>query len=261
MHDHDMAALLHSTLNAVAEGTLSPEEAALRLKTAPSEAALNGVHVDLHRAMRTGLGEAVLALGKSDDRLITAVERLSVQQTPVLATRVSAAQGALLQHHFPHGTLHADAGLFCIGRDLSLTPPYTSNGDVLVVTAGAADMGVALEALGTARFYGLDAGLVPDVGVAGLHRITPHLAALHKAKLLIVVAGMEGALPSVIAGLCGCPVIGVPTSVGYGAGAGGITPLFAMLNSCAAGISVVNIDNGYGAAVFAAKILNTFRHE
>ncbi|UZP68878.1 nickel pincer cofactor biosynthesis protein LarB [Desulfovibrio mangrovi] len=261
MHDHDMAALLRATLNAVAEGTLPPGEAALRLKTAPCEATLNGVHVDHHRAMRTGLGEAVLALGKSDDRLVTAVERLSEQGTPVLATRVSAAQGALLQEHFPQGTHHPDAGLFCLGRDLGLMPPFAATGEVLVVTAGAADMHVALEALGTARFYGLDAGLVPDVGVAGLHRIGPHLAALHEAKLLIVVAGMEGALPSVVAGLCSCPVIGVPTSVGYGAGAGGITPLFAMLNSCAAGISVVNIDNGYGAAVFATKILNTFRHE
>lgn len=257
MHEHDIQAMLRL----VAEGTLSPESAALRLKTAPSEAALNGVHVDHHRTLRTGLGEAVLALGKSDDRLITAVERLSADDAPVLVTRVSREQENLLKTRFPHGHAYHDAGLFSVGKELAIDAPYPSHGEVLVVTAGAADMSVALEALGTAIFYGLDAGLVPDVGVAGLHRITRHLAALHSAKLLIVVAGMEGALPSVIAGLCGRPVIGVPTSVGYGAGAGGITPLYAMLNSCAAGISVVNIDNGYGAAVFAAKICKTFRHE
>lgn len=259
---------LTDLLRLVATGDLSPEQATMRLKTAPSEAVLNGVHVDHHRALRTGLGEAVLATGKSDERLLAAVRCLHTGCTgkdhapaPVLVTRVSAAQGEMLQRHVPHGNYHEEARLFSVGRELHLGPPYTAQGHVLVVTGGAADMPVALEALGTAQFYGLDAGLIPDVGVAGLHRLAPHLQALHTARLHIVVAGMEGALPSVVAGLCGTPVVGVPTSVGYGAGAGGIAPLLAMLNSCAAGLCVVNIDNGYGAAVFAAKLLNTLGQE
>jgi hypothetical protein len=127
----------------------------------------------------------------------------------------------------------------------------------MIVTAGASDLRVGLEALGCARFFGLDAGFAPDIGVAGLHRATPYLEALFAARLLIVVAGMEGALPSVLGGLCGRPIIGVPTSVGYGASLGGLTALMAMLNSCAPGVAVVNIDNGFGAAAMAAKILRS----
>ena len=121
--------------------------------------------------------------------------------------------------------------------------------------AGASDLPVGLEAYGTARFFGLDAGLVPDVGVAGLHRLRPYLEALSRARLLIVVAGMEGALPGVLGGLCGRPVVAVPTSVGYGASLGGLAALLGMLNSCSPGVTVVNIDNGFGAAAFAVKVL------
>jgi NCAIR mutase (PurE)-related protein len=125
----------------------------------------------------------------------------------------------------------------------------------MLLTAGASDMRVALEALGTARFYGLYPGLAPDIGVAGLHRLTPWLPSLSKARLLLVIAGMEGALPSVIAGLTGKPVLAVPTSVGYGVSAGGYAALMGMLSACSAGISVFNIDNGYGAAIFACRVL------
>ena len=125
----------------------------------------------------------------------------------------------------------------------------------MIITAGASDLRVGLEALGTAGFYGLEAGLAPDIGVAGLHRLTPWLPALAEARILMVIAGMEGALPSVIAGLSAKPVLAVPASVGYGVGAGGYAALLGMLSSCAAGISVFNIDNGYGAAVFAHRII------
>ena len=125
----------------------------------------------------------------------------------------------------------------------------------MIVTAGASDLPVALEALGAASFMGLDCGLVSDVGVAGLHRLGPHMSTLSQAELLIVVAGMEGALPSVLAGLTDRPILCVPTSIGYGASLGGLTALFSMLNSCAPGLAVLNIDNGFGAAAFAAKLL------
>lgn len=136
-----------------------------------------------------------------------------------------------------------------------MTPPWPAKGDALVVSAGAADMAVALEAFGTLSFWGCDCGCVTDVGVAGLHRLSPHLEALHSARVIIAVAGMEGALPGVLAGLTPAPVLAVPTSVGYGVGAHGFAALSTMLCTCVPGVAVLNIDNGFGAAAFAAKLL------
>ena len=262
-------------LSKVAEGTLSPAAAATRLKTAPVDPLLSGVTVDTHRQLRTGLGEVIFAQGKTNEQLEAALAKLSSPSeapsassptnayTPVLATRVDEMQGKFLTRVFPHGEWWPQARLFCLGHSLQLDTPAPSdpaqNPDVLILCAGSSDMPVALEALGTARFYGLRTALTADVGVAGLHRLAPHLHTIHQSKILIVAAGMEGALPSVVAGLTATPVIAVPTSVGYGAGAGGMTPLFAMLNACAPGISVMNIDNGYGAAAFAAKVLYSFQ--
>jgi NCAIR mutase (PurE)-related protein len=246
---------LRALLADVAEGRVDAEDALGRIGTAPYRELSCGLSLDLARGVRTGQGEVVFGQGKNRDQLEGAVRGLSEAGQPVLVTRLGREAGEHLAGLFPAGRFWDRAGLFVLGRELSLAPPFPHGGELLIVTAGASDLPVALEALGTAQFYGLDAGLLSDMGVAGLHRMLPHVESLRKAKLHIVVAGMEGALPSVFAGLCGRPVVAVPTSVGYGASFGGIAALLSMLSSCAPGVSVVNIDNGYGAAVVAAKLL------
>ncbi|MDR2504249.1 MAG: nickel pincer cofactor biosynthesis protein LarB [Deltaproteobacteria bacterium] len=248
-------------LNLVRSGELLPEEAVARFQFAPFEELLDGVNLDLHRELRTGQGECVLAKDKSPERLLAAVRGLAGPEAdrPVLVTRLDAEQGRMLTEAFPQGEWSREAGLFTLNRPLLLNPPWPRSGKLMIITAGASDMRVALEALGTAVFYGVEAGLAPDIGVAGLHRMTPWLGAFSQAKILMVIAGMEGALPSVIAGLTAKPVLAVPTSVGYGVSAGGYAALAGMLASCAAGVSVFNIDNGYGAAVFACRLLNDVR--
>lgn len=247
-------------LQKVATGDLAPRQALERMQGAPFARTVSGLNLDLHRRMRTGLAEVIFAPGKSDHQLRDAVQALHDAKEPVLATRCSREQLTLLGRVFPRGEAWEQAGLFNLGGPaLRSEEQAPENGEVVCVTAGGADLPVALEALGTARFLGLDPGLVCDVGVAGLHRVEPHLAALRQARLLIVCAGMEGALPSVLGGLCGRPIIAVPTSVGYGANFEGLAALLAMLNSCAPGVCVVNIDNGFGAAVMAWKLLTTTR--
>ena len=251
---------LRALLEDLRQGRIDSEDALRKICASPSEDLLNGVNLDHHRALRTGLAEVVFAQGKTMPRLTSALARLAEAHGAALASRVSPEQGPQLLTHFASGHLPAEywpeAGLFSLGRALDLSPPWRGSGEAIVITAGAADLACGLEALGAARFFGLEAGLVSDVGVAGLHRLSPHLDNLFAARLHIVVAGMEGALPGVIAGLCGRPVIAVPTSIGYGTGLGGAAALMSMLNSCAAGLAVMNIDNGFGAAAFAYKILH-----
>ncbi len=242
----------------VAQGRATPDEACDALAAsvlAPYARLAEGVCLDTARALRTGQPEVIFGQGKDDAQLAAAVGGLAEAGQPVLVTRLEARAGEALLQAFPRGEYWARPRLFSLGRSLDLSSPARDMADVFVVAAGAADAPVALEALGSARFLGLDAGLVSDVGVAGLHRLLPHSGALAAARLLIVVAGMEGALPSVLAGMFAAPVIGVPTSVGYGTGLGGVAALLSMLNSCAPGLCVVNIDNGYGAAALAAKLL------
>ena len=250
---------LRNLLEDLRQGNVNTEAAMRKICASPSEDLLNGVNLDQHRALRTGIAEVVFAQGKTQPRLTAALARLAEAHGAALASRVTPEQGPLLMEHFASGPYNPqywpEARLFCLGRDLGLNPPWQGSGEVIVITAGAADLACGLEALGAARFFGLNAGLVPDVGVAGLHRLSPHLDNLFAARLHIVIAGMEGALPGVIAGLCGRPVIAVPTSIGYGTGFGGAAALMSMLNSCAAGLAVMNIDNGFGAAAFARKIL------
>ena len=251
---------LQALLQGVAAGNISCEAA---------QATLSGhKHQDLTldhwRLERTNVGEVVFGQGKTLEQIRVSLEELG-RRHPVLATRISSEHGRELKRHFPHGCLWEEAGLFCLGADLlvdergaenrSAESLNTPHADVLIVTAGSSDLPVAREALGSARFFGLRARLVADVGVAGLHRLEPHLEALRQARVVIAVAGMEGALPSVLGGLVKAPVIAVPTSTGYGANFAGLTPLLAMLNSCAPGVAVVNIDNGFGAAALAKKIL------
>ncbi len=242
-------------LHQVAQGETTPEQALDVLKLAPYQQLASGLCLDTGRRLRTGQGEVVFAPGKSHNQLHEAAAELVTHGHPVLVTRLSKEQGPELANSLPRGKLWPQAGLFCLGKDLDLDPPWPDQAQVLVVTAGASDLPVALEALGTGLFFDLDIGLISDVGVAGLHRLTPHLAPLQQARLLIVVAGMEGALPSVLAGMLGKPIIAVPTSVGYGVSMHGLTALASMLSSCATGIAAVNIDNGFGAAAMAHKLI------
>ena len=259
-----MPHLYLETLNKVSTGEISPEEALQILGRAPFEQLMQGLNLDTQRELRTGLGEVVFAQGKSTDDLVAAVEALAGAEgkdslTPVLVTRASEVQGSALEEAFPEGQFWSRSGLFCLGRNLSLAAPWPHEGELIIVTAGASDYRVGLEALGTARFFGLEPGFIPDVGVAGLHRLTPYLPHLSKARLIIAVAGMEGALPGVLAGLFSSPVLAVPSSIGYGVSEGGRAALAGMLASCAPGLAVFNIDNGFGAAAFAAKLLQPTR--
>ncbi len=252
MHKKDMEELLKS----LQQGNISLEQAIERIGMEPYLETGNGLNLDLHRGLRTGIQEVIFGSGKSIEQLITAVQNMGRNQHPVLVTRLSQEVGRELHKEFPQGSFFPDPGIFALNREIDLHQPWSGEAPVLILSAGGADWPVALEAYATLAFFQQPAGLVSDVGVAGLHRIFPHLEKINKARILIVIAGMEGALPSVLAGLSPAPVVGVPTSVGYGATQEGITPLMAMLSSCAPGISVVNIDNGFGAACFALKVLN-----
>lgn len=248
-----------SLLQAVASGECSAQEALEVLRLGPFKETIQheGLHLDAHRQLRTGHGEVVFAPGKSVPHVVQAMRDLSADGEAALATRVSPEQGAALQEALPDGEWWEEARLFARNAPCILQEKASFNAapPLVVAAAGTSDMPVALEALGSARFFGLKPFLVADVGVAGLHRLSSHLSVLLNAKLLIVVAGMEGALASVLGGLTGQPILAVPTSVGYGASFGGLAALLAMLNSCATGVAVMNIDNGFGAAAMAAKLL------
>ena len=218
--------------------------------------------LDHDRAARTGVPEVVFCQGKTTHQVVDIVARVVEHEGRVLATRASPETAEAVLRSFPDGLYHSLARIIVIDRRSSLAgdaaaaageraaSPY-----VAVVTAGTSDLPVAEEAAVTLEFLGARVERVNDVGVAGLHRLLSRRDVLRQARIVIAVAGMEGALPSVIGGLVACPVVAVPTSIGYGASFGGLAALLAMLNSCAPGVAVVNIDNGFGAAVHAYKIL------
>lgn len=239
---------LRALLNAVASGAVPVAEAAATLEAAPFEA-LGFATIDHHRALRDGLPEVVMALGKTPAQVAAIARKVFEGAGKVLVTRVEPAHLAALREQFPQ--LEHDEHARLAWHDPN---PRKLVGNVAIVTAGTADIPVAEEAAITARMMGARIHRFYDIGVAGLHRVGPHIRALRAANVLVVVAGMEGALPSVIGGLVANPVVAVPTSVGYGASLGGIAALLAMLNSCATGVSVVNIDNGFGAGYLAATI-------
>jgi hypothetical protein len=245
---------LEQLLAAVAEGALDPGQALDRLRHFPTEQ-LPFAQLDHHRALRLGQAEVVFCDGKTVDQVIAICERLAEASGAFLGTRASEAQADALASRF--------AGLEWnpLGRTVVLRPAGGPQvpciGSILVVCAGTSDLPVAEEAAVTAEVLGCRVARLADVGVAGIHRLLNAGEMLRAADVLIVVAGMEGALPSVVGGLVGMPVIAVPTSVGYGASFGGLAALLAMLNSCSAGITVVNIDNGFGAAMAAGRILNS----
>jgi hypothetical protein len=213
---------------------------------------LGFARLDLDRRRRTGLPEVVYGEGKTGEQIAAILRALHDAGEVAVATRVGAAQAAEVLAALPGATHHA------VARVIAWPPegrrPAPAEGRVAVVCAGTSDLPVAEEAAVVLEVFGLPVLRVRDVGVAGLHRLVPHLDGIRACRAVVVVAGMEGALPGVVAGLVGRPVVAVPTSVGYGAAFGGVAPLLGMLNACAPGVSVVNIDNGFGAACVAALI-------
>lgn len=238
-------------LQRVKDGRLSPDHAVETLRQLPVEV-LDSARLDHHRQLRTGLPEAVFGENKTVDQLIEILTAMLKQQTVVLATRVSPEKAEQVCARLDGLNYHDTARMLtgnphCIQKD-------SGRGTVVVATAGTSDMAIAEEARLCLHSFGHRVETIYDAGVAGLHRILAHSELLQQAAVLIVVAGMEGALPSVVAGMTPAPVIGVPSSIGYGTGAGGYSALLGMLNSCAPGLAVVNIDNGFGAACMAAAI-------
>jgi len=239
-------------LNKVKEKKLSPQKALEHLKTLPFED-LGFARVDLHRHLRKGFPEVIFGQGKEVEQIVKIAQKIKKSGSVVLGTRIEKEVYQKLKFHFPDAEYFPQAKIFILKpkrkRDLKL------KGYVLVISAGTSDIPVAEEAALTCEVMGNRVERLYDVGVAGIHRFLAHLDKLKKAKVIIVVAGMEGALPSVVGGLVDKPVIAVPTSIGYGASFGGVAPLLAMLNSCASGVVVVNIDNGFGAGC-AASLIN-----
>ncbi len=240
---------LKTLLEQVRTGEVSPDAALDQIKTLPFED-LGFAKVDHHRAVRMGVPEVIFGPGKSPEHFVEIFDRLAGRGNSVLATRVSPEQVAMAITRFPQAEHNPMA------RTLVLRQSYEKlgKGIIGIISAGTSDIPVAEEAAVTAEVMGNDITRLFDVGVAGLHRLLSHSDVLRQARVLVVCAGMEGALPSVVGGLVSVPVIAVPTSVGYGAAFGGIAALLGMINSCASNVSVVNIDNGFGAAYVASLI-------
>ena len=241
---------LKALLEKVRDGEVSASDAAQRLKFMPFSE-LDEARVDHHRELRCGIAEAVYGPGKTPDQAAAIACELAQHTVgPVFVTRASAGQFEAVSRVMPQARFHPQAGLIVCRQGAS-----ELTGTVAVVSAGTADLPVAVEAAEVAAGLGARVERLSDVGVAGIHRLLSEQEALNRADVVIAVAGMEGALPGIVAGLISAPVIAVPTSTGYGTGAGGLAALMTMLNSCAPGMAVVNIDNCFGASVFDATIL------
>jgi len=240
---------LRELLSRVRTGDLSIEDALSRLKCLPFED-LGFAKIDHHRGLRKGFPEVILGLGKKPEHIVKIAEQMVDKGETVLITRLSDDGLRKVRERFPKAKVDEPARAVAI----NVKEEILGKGVIGVVSAGTSDLPVAEEAAFTAEVMGNKVARIYDVGVAGIHRLFSHRDELISARVLIVVAGMEGALPSVVAGISSAPVIAVPTSVGYGASFGGLTALFAMLTSCSSGLAVVNIDNGFGAAYFASLI-------
>ena len=242
---------LEKILTSVADGATSVQEALTRLKHLSVED-IEYAHIDHHRSLRKGFPEVIYGEGKSAEQITGIMEKIIRQENVVLVTRVDPVKAEALVRQFPEAEYHADARMIVVQKG---DRPVRGKGIIAVISAGTSDIPVAREAFLTASVMGNRVEALFDVGVAGIHRLFQHQQLLQSAAVLIVVAGMEGALPAVVAGVVDKPVIAVPTSVGYGVSFGGLTALFAMLNSCSSNVAVVNIDNGFGAG-YLASIIN-----
>lgn len=241
---------LRKTLEAVKNGDISVDDAMLAIKKEPFED-IGYAKVDLHRGIRQGAAEVIYGAGKTPEQMVGIIgTMLEHEVKTILITRLSEDKAELIKKSYSQLNYHKDARIGTIGD----FPKADGIGRIVVATAGTSDIPVAEEAALTAEAHGNEVVRLYDVGVAGLHRLLAHIDDIMSASVIIAIAGMEGALASVIGGLADCPVIAVPTSVGYGASFGGVSALLSMLNSCASGVSVVNIDNGFGAGYLAGMI-------
>lgn len=242
---------LRQLLTLVQKGDCSINEAMTKLSHLPTEVVPDGC-IDHQRSLRTGMAEVIYGASKSIEQIVTIAKALLPHTEPVLVTRVDERKAIAIQQLLPVFSYDTIANLL-IARPKKIDP-HNCRGNIIVACAGTSDIPVAEEAFLTLQSLGNPATKITDIGVAGIHRLLAHQTLFSKATAIVAVAGMEGALPGVIAGLVRCPVIGVPTSIGYGASFGGIAALLGMLNSCAPGLAVVNIDNGFGAACMAHAI-------
>ena len=242
--------LLEALLKSVASGKTSVEEAALQLREIPYDD-LGFAKTDLHRGMRQGIAEEIYGAGNTPEQILRIAENLHTHgQKSVLITRMSRESADLIGESGMEFTYDELSRVGNVGR----IPEADGRGTIVIATGGTSDIPIAEEAAKTAEVFGNTVMRLYDVGVAGIHRLLNHQREIQSARVIIAIAGMEGALASVIGGLASCPVIAVPTSVGYGASFGGLSALLSMLNSCASGVSVVNIDNGFGAGYLASMI-------
>ena len=249
-----MSESLQALLAAVAAGEITPDRALSKIESKEYESIAEFAKIDMSRQIRTGFPEVIWGLGKTPDQIVKIIQTMRQKQSIVMATRIAPTVYAELVRQVPDLIYYEMAQICALSPERSISPHI---GKITILTAGTADLPVAEEAAVTASLCGFEVEKLWDVGVAGIHRLLHNRHVIDNANVLIVVAGMEGALPSVVAGLADCPVIAVPTSIGYGASFGGVAPLLTMLNSCAAGVGVVNIDNGFGAAILACQILRT----
>jgi NCAIR mutase (PurE)-related protein len=241
---------LNTLLGAVAAGRLGVEEACRQLTHLAVED-IDYAHIDHHRSLRKGFPEVIFGEHKSTEQVLGIMECLMSQERVILVTRIDREKAGSVMKRFPEAVYDAEARMVVLQK---APLPKTGRGGILVISAGTSDIPVAKEAFLTADAMGNEVQSLFDVGVAGIHRLFAYKEKIEAARVLIVVAGMEGALPSVVAGMVKQPVIAVPTSVGYGVSLGGMTALFAMLNSCSSNVAVVNIDNGFGAGYMASSI-------
>jgi len=247
-------------LISVAEGRITPDEAAERLKTLPYDD-IGFAKLDTHRALRTGRGEVIFGIGKTPGQVAAIMKRLSADVSPVIATKAGPEYYDAAKNIIPEGLVYFETAKLLVYQKADGAPDNNKDDAaddckdrIAVVCGGTADIPIAEEAAITSELYGVAADRYYDVGVAGIHRLLDKLEDIRKAKAVVVVAGMEGALASVVGGLVEVPVIATPASVGYGASMGGFAALLTMLNSCSLGVSVVNIDNGFGAGYLASMI-------
>jgi len=243
--------LLKDLLHKLKDGKVEVDEAIERLKSLPFED-IGFASIDHHRYLRRGFPEVIYARGKKVEQIIKIIEKMVEKEENVLVTRLANNKARAIKKHFPSSDYYPNSRILTIAvRPIE----KRGKGTILVISAGTADIPIAEEAAITATFMGNDVETLFDVGVAGLHRLLNNKDTIMGASVIVVVAGMEGALPSIVGGLVDKPVIAVPTSAGYGASFGGLSALLGMLNSCAAGVTVVNIDNGFGAG-YAASLIN-----